>query len=83
MSFGWKIFLINLDNSIFHLCDAEKFEIKSVFNVSLFLLESIGSNLNIELQTEDEKLLFIKFIWHYYKFIYVNKNNEILFILNQ
>ena len=52
--FDEKYFLINLDDNIFHLCDAEIFEIKSTFNVNLPVLKSIGSNLNIELHKEDE-----------------------------
>ena len=78
-----RYFTINLDNSIFYLCDAEILEINSIFNVDLPLLKSIGNNQNNDLDSEDEKLLSIKFTGPYYEFICVNENNEILFISNQ
>ena len=78
-----RYFTINLDNSIFYLCDAENLEIKSIFNVDLSLLKSIGNNQNNDLDSEDEKLLSIKFTGPFYEFICVNENNEILFISNQ
>ena len=78
-----KYFLINFDNSIFYLCDVEKFEINFKYNVNLPLLKTIGNNHNNELEIEDEKLLSIKIKGPYYEFICVNKENEILYISNK
>ena len=78
-----KYFLINFDNSIFYLCDVEKFEINFKYNVNLPLLKTIGNNHNNELDIENEELLSIKIKGPYYEFICVNKENEILYISNK
>lgn len=74
-----KNFVINLDNNIFYICDAENLTTKTKIDLNLPLNNSIQNN-KIE---EKDKLLSVKIQGGYYEFIFITKNNEIKFISNK